>query len=136
MDEARPERVVDLGEAPGLRQRDQFPPPLLRGLRVRARVRVEEREARHALRRLPHHGERDVSTHRQPGQGEALGRVCEKPRRDGVDSLVGGVVRDGDHAVGPENLDLWREQRSCAVQARHEHKRSALHASSARRDSV
>jgi hypothetical protein len=84
--------------------------------RFRPRRGVEQRELRHALRRLLQHGQGDVAAHGEPGERKARRRGSEDTRRDRIHVLVAGMVGDHDRSESPERGNLVGIEPRRAVQ--------------------
>jgi hypothetical protein len=118
--QAGPEHRVQRCETSAPGERDRLPTPFGILRPIHRRPRVEQAEPRHAIRRLPDDLERDIATHGEAGQGEALGRRIKDAGRDPFEPIGARMIRDmaGRHIRKPR--DLRREQRSRTVEARYQ----------------
>ena len=74
--------------------------------RFRPRPGIQQREFRHALRRLPHDLEGDVTAHRQAGEREARRRGGQDAAGDRRDRVVAGVIGDRHRTKPPQRRNL------------------------------
>src|SRR5258706_6583719 len=123
MDKHREQNIGDSEKAPALGKRDEIPAPLALLERVGAGAGVEQRELQHAMRRLAHHLERDITSHREPREREFLERGLPQHVGGDVGHRVGaGMV--GDPAIGDRGKPrkLWPPHQLVAEQTGNEDK--------------
>jgi hypothetical protein len=120
MHEPRPELGVNVFETSPFGQRDQSLTSLACLVGIGPRRGVEQPQPCDPVGGEAHDFEGDVAAHRQPRQGETLGRVPEQPLRDRLDGVVLRMVGDDDPPGIGEGGALRLEQLFGAVQSGHE----------------
>src|SRR5258708_12809859 len=123
VDQQREQGVSDSQKAPALGKRDEIPALLALLGGVGAGAGVEQRELQHAMRRLAHHLERDIASHREACESEFLeGRVPKHVGRDAGHRLGAGMV--GNPAIRDRRKcrKLWPPHQPVAEQTGNEDK--------------